>query len=187
MSTSREFWLRGPVEGVLPILMPVAHALLQSRKDLHEAAEPLSAHELWERPGGAASVGFHLRHISGSVDRLFTYARGQPVRDEQLTALRREGNPCSPPATAKELLILVDMAIEDAVGRLKEMLEQDLLTPRAVGRAHLPSNVLGLLFHAAEHAQRHTGQVITTSKIIRGLARERAGSSGGAGGRVEDG
>jgi uncharacterized damage-inducible protein DinB len=175
LSTSPEFWLRGPVEGIPPLLMPVAHALLQSRKDLREAAEPLSALELWERPGGAASVGFHLRHIAGSVDRLFTYARGEPVSDEQLTALRREGNPCSPPAAAKELLVLVDMALDDAVNNLEEFLEQELLTARAVGRAHLPSNVLGLLFHAAEHTQRHTGQVITTSKIVRGLARETRG------------
>jgi hypothetical protein len=149
--------------------MPVAHALLQSRKDLREAAESLTTVELWDRPGGAASVGFHLRHVSGSVDRLFTYARGQPVRDDQLIAMRREGNPCSPPATAKELLAFVDMALSDAVSSLKDISEDQLLTPRAVGRAHLPSNVLGLLFHAAEHAQRHTGQVITTSKIIRGL------------------
>jgi uncharacterized damage-inducible protein DinB len=160
------------VEGVPPLLMPVAHALLQSRKDLREAAESLSPVELWERPGGAASVGFHLRHICGSVDRLFTYARGQPVRDEQLTALRREGNPCSPPATARELLAFLDMVLDDAVISLKEFSEDQLLMARAVGRARLPSTVLGLLFHAAEHAQRHTGQVITTGKIIRGLARE---------------
>jgi uncharacterized damage-inducible protein DinB len=30
--------------------------------------------------------------------------------------------------------------------------------------------VLGLLFHAAEHASRHTGQVVTTTKIVRALA-----------------
>ena len=63
MVPTPEFWLRGPVEGVPPLLMPVAHALLQSRKDLREAAEPLSTRELWQRPGRAASVGFHLRHI----------------------------------------------------------------------------------------------------------------------------
>jgi uncharacterized damage-inducible protein DinB len=85
-----------------------------------------------------------------------------------------EGNPCSPPATAAELLAFVDMVLGDALRSLKEVSEEQLLTARAVGRARLPSNVLGLLFHAAEHTQRHTGQVITTSKIIRGLARERA-------------
>ena len=174
MPTMPEVWLRGPVEDIPPVLMPVAHALLQAREDLHEAAASLSTRELWARPAGAASVGFHLRHISGSLDRLFTYARGRPVRDDQLIAMRREGNPCSPPATAEDLLLLADMAIDDAVRALKEVREQELLASRAVGRARLPSNVLGLLFHAAEHAQRHTGQVITTSKIIRALAREPA-------------
>jgi uncharacterized damage-inducible protein DinB len=177
VTMSPEFWLRGPVEGIPPVLMPVAHALLQSREDLHEATQALTPAELWDRPGGAASIGFHLRHISGSVDRLFTYARGGFVRDDQLTALRREGNPCSPPATAKDLLAFVDMVLGDAVSSLKEISEEQLLTPRAVGRAQLPSNVLGLLFHAAEHTQRHTGQVITTSKIIRGRSGELATAS----------
>jgi uncharacterized damage-inducible protein DinB len=177
VTSSPEFWLRGPVEGIPPLVMPVAHALLQSRQDLREAAESLTAEELWDRPGGAASVGFHLRHISGSVDRLFTYARGESVRDDQLITLRREGNPCSPPATARELLALVDMTLGDAVNSLKEVSEDQLLATRAVGRAQLPSNVLGLLFHAAEHAQRHTGQVIATSKIIRGQGRKLATGS----------
>jgi hypothetical protein len=173
VTTTPEYWLRGPVEGIPPVLMPVAHALLQAREDLRQAAEPLSTLDLWARPGGAASVGFHLRHISGSLDRLFTYAQGRSVRDEQLIAMRREGNPCSPPATAEELLALVDLAIDDAVRSLKVVPEHELLASRLVGRSRLPSNVIGLLFHAAEHTQRHTGQVIATSKIIRNAAREQ--------------
>jgi hypothetical protein len=78
VTTTPEYWLRGPVEGIPPVLMPVAHALLQAREDLRGAAESLSTVELWARPGGAASVGFHLRHISGSLDRLFTYVQDDP-------------------------------------------------------------------------------------------------------------
>lgn len=161
-----EFWLRGPVEGVPPLLMPVAHALLQSRHDLRRAAERLSPPQLWERPGGAASVGFHLRHVAGSIDRLFTYARGESLDVRQFAALREEGSAGTSPATAEELLATADAAIDRAIAGLKEIPEQALLTPRAVGRAALPSNVLGLLFHAAEHTQRHTGQVIATSKVV---------------------
>ncbi len=164
-----EFWLRGPVEGVSPFLMPAAHALLQSQMDLREAAGELSPAELWHRPGGAAAIGFNLRHYAGTLDRLSTYARGQPLAPAQLAVLREEGSPGSPPATAGELLEAVDGAIAAALGGLRETPDGDLLTPRAVGRRQLPSNVLGLLFHAAEHTQRHTGQVITTSKIVRGL------------------
>ncbi|WP_373398612.1 hypothetical protein V8V91_02485 [Algoriphagus halophilus] len=37
---------------------------------------------------------------------------------------------------------------------------------RTVGRAQLPSTVGGLLFHAAEHTQRHFGQLLVTVKVI---------------------
>jgi hypothetical protein len=37
-----------------------------------------------------------------------------------------------------------------------------------VGRAKLPATTLGLLFHAAEHTQRHVGQLMTTLKVVRG-------------------
>ena len=43
-----------------------------------------------------------------------------------------------------------------------------LLDAREVGRARLPSTVVGLLFHAAEHTQRHVGQLVTTAKVVRG-------------------
>ena len=82
-----EAWLRGPIEGVPPLLMPVAHALVQAVEDLESAVAPLSADQLWVRPSGVASVGFHLRHIAGVVDRLFTYARGETLGREQLIAL----------------------------------------------------------------------------------------------------
>ncbi len=179
-----EFWLRGPVEGISPFLMPVAHALLQSRADVREAAGELPPDELWDRPGGAAAIGFHLLHIRGSLDRLVAYSRGQSLDTQQLAAAREEGSAGAPPATARALLALVDASVENALRRLAEVSEADLLSARVVGRARLPSNVLGLLFHAAEHTQRHTGQVITTSKIIRGQRSQsrRAGVPSDSGG-----
>jgi uncharacterized damage-inducible protein DinB len=38
---------------------------------------------------------------------------------------------------------------------------------RFVGRAKLPSTVLGLLVHAAEHTMRHTGQLLVTVQVLR--------------------
>lgn len=163
-----EVWLSGPIEGVPPLLMPVAHALVGARNDLAAAAGGLSAEQLWARPGGAASVGFHLRHIAGSLGRLYTYARGLPLTDDQRAALRVEGDPGTPPAAVEALLEAVARAVEDAVGVLRETRDGDLLQFRGVGRAQLPSNTLGLLFHGAEHTQRHTGQVIATARILRG-------------------
>lgn len=166
-----EVWLRGPLDGVPAPLMPVAHALVQAHEDLESAAGGLSPVELWSRPGGAASVGFHLRHIAGSLDRLFSYARGVPLTPDQIAAMKQEGARGTPQASAEELLVSVGAAVEDALRILRATPAETLLEPRAVGRAQLPSNVLGLLFHGAEHAQRHTGQVITTTRILRGLAR----------------
>lgn len=163
-----EVWLRGPVAGVPSLLMPAAHALLQAQEDLHAAVAGLAPDQLWQRPGGAAAIGFHLRHLSGSLRRLCAYARGRKLTPEEVAAIRLEGEPGTPPAGAAGLLAVVDAAIEEGLGVLRGTDESAILDPRSVGRAALPSNVLGLLFHAAEHTQRHTGQVIATAKVVRG-------------------
>ena len=166
-ASTPEPWLRGPVEGYPPLLQPVAHALLQAGEDLPRAAAGLEPDQLWARPGGAASVGFHLRHIGGSLDRLLTYARGEMLTQAQMTFLGAEGEPGDPPASAEELVEGVARALERALAQLRATPEAILLEPRRVGRAGLPSTVQGLLFHAAEHTQRHVGQVITTAKVVR--------------------
>jgi uncharacterized damage-inducible protein DinB len=167
---SVEAWLAGPLDGVPPLLMPAAHALVQARAELRAAAEGLGPDELWQRPGGAAPVGFHLRHIAGSVDRLLSYARGAQLSEAQMAALRAETTP-STDATAAALLAEADAAIERAIDVLKRTPEPELLAPREVGRKRLTTNVLGLLFHIAEHTARHTGQTIVTCRVVR-VARE---------------
>ena len=162
-----EVWLRGPVDGVPLLLMPAAHALLQAQEDLHALVPELTPAELWHRPNGAAAIGFHLRHLSGSLRRLCAYAHGRKLTPEEVAAIRLEGEPGMPPATAAELLAVVDAAIAEGLGALRGTDESAILDRRTVGRAALPSNVQGLLFHAAEHTQRHTGQVITTAKVVR--------------------
>ncbi|HET8655895.1 MAG TPA: DinB family protein [Longimicrobiaceae bacterium] len=161
-------WLRGPIEGVeSPYLMPVAHALVQAVEDVEGAAAGLTTEQLWARPGGAAAVGFHLRHIPGVVERLLTYARGEQLSPEQLAASQREGEPGEPPETAEALLAKLRAGIDRAMEQIKATPTEALLEPREVGRKRIPSNVLGLLFHAAEHAQRHTGQTVATAKVVR--------------------
>jgi len=93
MADAPETWLSGPVDGVSPYVMPVAHALLQTARDLEGAAADLTTEELWARPGGAASIGFHLQHVAGALDRLLTCARGEELRAEQRRALESEGRP----------------------------------------------------------------------------------------------
>jgi uncharacterized damage-inducible protein DinB len=149
------------------MLMPAAHALVQASEDLAGAASGLAVAELWAKPSGAASVGFHLKHICGSLDRMLTYARGRPLNPEQMRVLAGEGQPGDPPADAATLMAAVRHAIADTLEGLRNTTAEDLLTVRTVGRQALPTNVIGLLFHFAEHTQRHTGQVITTAKIVR--------------------
>lgn len=161
-----EAWLRGPIEGVDAYLQPAAHALVQAREDLDRAIVGSSPANLWIRPNGAASLGFHLRHVAGSLDRLLTYARGAQLDDRQHAALKREAEPGTPPDEAAALVEQAKRAIDAALAQLRATRREELLEPRGIGRAQLPSNVLGLLVHAAEHASRHVGQAITTAKIV---------------------
>ena len=174
-----EAWLSGPIAGIDPLLLPAAHALVQARTDILGAASTLGAVQLWSKPGGAASVAFHLFHVHGSIGRLLTYARGEQLDDAQREVQLRErhiaefawnaARPQGTPISHAELLRGVSTSVENALTTMERTDPSTLHVPRLVGRAGLPSTVLGLLFHIAEHTQRHTGQIITTAKIVRGL------------------
>lgn len=167
-NTQPERWLRGPVEGVPALLQPAAHALLQTLDDVEAAARDLTNDQLWRTPGGASPIGFHLMHLSGSTDRLLTYARGEMLSDAQKAAARAESNP--PVVDAATLLADLRRAFDAALAQLRATPPSSLTDARPVGKAGLPATVIGLLFHAAEHSQRHAGQVVTTAKVVRGLA-----------------
>ncbi|MEJ7810107.1 MAG: DinB family protein [Gemmatimonadaceae bacterium] len=175
-----EAWLAGPLPGVDPVLMPAAHALAQARDDIEHAVAELTVAELWVSPGGAASVGFHLRHVAGSIDRLLTYARGEPLSEAQHAALLAEQLAGDPPAEAASLAREAGDAIEGALAAIRAADVGRLHEPRTVGRAALPTTLFGLLFHVAEHTQRHTGQIISTAKIVRGLTLGAAATDPGA-------
>jgi DinB superfamily len=162
-----EVWLRGErVEGVPALLQPVAHGLLQCQEEVQATVAPLDGDRLWARPGGAASIGFHAVHAAGSLDRLLTYARGATLSPQQLAALKGEGGLERARPDAADVVAAFDAAIAHALEQLRRTDERTLLEPRRVGRAGLPSTVLGLLFHAAEHTQRHVGQLVTTAKFV---------------------
>jgi len=152
----------------------VAHALVQAMEDVRALTEDLDRQTLWTEPGGAASVGFHLRHMAGSLDRLLTYAKGEPLSDAQRASLEGEKEP-SPDVEAEALLGVVEDVVARALDQLRDTGEEELDSPRAVGRAGLPSSVRGLLHHAGEHTARHAGQVSTTVRVVRGLANPGAG------------
>jgi uncharacterized damage-inducible protein DinB len=169
MTDLPEPWLRGPVPEIPLLLQPAAHAFIMSREDVAAAVLGLTVEQLWSEPGGVASVGFHLAHLTGSTDRLLTYARAETLSDAQRTTLARERTLSSDRPALDDLLAAWQGMVGRALGQLASTSDGTLLQPRLVGRQQLPSTVLGLLFHAAEHASRHTGQVVTTSKLVRGL------------------
>ena len=162
-----EPWLRGPIPGIPALLQPPAHAFVMAREDAEAAVAGLTPDQLWARPGGAASVGFHLAHLTGSTNRLLTYARGESLSDSQIAALASERELDRLRPSLESLLDAWRFTVDEALRQIAKTPESALLEPKAVGRARLPSTVLGLIFHSAEHAQRHIGQIITTAKILR--------------------
>jgi len=161
-----EVWLRGPLEDVPALLQPVAHALLQTREELHELMAGFPDSLLWQKVVGMASPGFHLQHLTGVLNRLFTYARGEALTTEQLDYLSAEGK-VSENITLVELVERFDDEVDKAIGQLIATDEQTLKHFRGVGRAQLPSTVIGLYVHAAEHTMRHLGQLLVTAKVLR--------------------
>ena len=161
-----EWWQRGPVDGVPALLQPVAHILLQVQESVPALVDGLAPAQWNERPAGVASVGFHVRHITGVVDRLFTYARGETLTPGQFAALRAEGEALSPGEIPSALDALTSR-IDAAVAELRAVDVTTLADFRGVGRAQLPSTVIGCLVHGAEHSMRHVGQLSVTVRVVR--------------------
>jgi uncharacterized damage-inducible protein DinB len=166
-SVIQEPWLRGPLPGISPWLQPAGHAFVAALEDIEQALTGLTQDELWQDPGGAASIGYHLLHVNGSTDRLLTYARGEPLTDLQKETLRFERAPAKPLPTVESLLTAWRLTVDRALAQLGATSQDRLAEPRFVGRDRIPSTVGDLLFHAAVHAERHAGQIVATARIVR--------------------
>jgi len=145
----------------------VAHALIAAREDVDRAIEGVGGEDLWARPGGVASIGFHLAHLAGSTDRLLAYARGESLSENQRAELARERAADAERPEAEQLVTAFHEAIQRGLDQLSATPESTLGESRAVGRAAAGSSVLGLLFHVGEHAARHAGQIVTTRKVVQ--------------------
>ena len=155
-----EPWLRGPIPGVDPLTSPVLYAFTQAREDLAHFTKGLTTKQLW-----TSRVGFHIRHIARNTDRLIAYLEGRSP--SQL----RDGQPG---ASREELLAELDSAFNRAESVVRAIDPATLREPREVGRKKLPTPVIGLLTHIAEHTQRHVGQAISTAKLVPGAGIEPA-------------
>jgi hypothetical protein len=164
---SVEPWLRGPIPEVHPALAPVLHSFTQVREDLQHFTAGLSTDQVWKRLGAVPALGFQLRHIAASVDRLVTYLTGDQLSEIQIATLKAEA---IPGGSLDELLAEVAASLEAAATRVRAIKPESLYDPRYVGKKRLPTTVIGLLVHVAEHTQRHLGQAITTAKVVREAA-----------------
>ena len=163
MLDAPEPWLRGPIAEVYPLIMPVFFSFTQVREDLDQYISGLTQAQVWQL-FGMASLGFHLKHIAGSVDRLGTYLVGGQLSPDQLQFLRQERNPSG---SSVDLILDVGQSLSVCEARLRTLNFDDPFAARTVGRQHLPTTVLGLLVHLAEHTQRHLGQAITLAQVLR--------------------
>ena len=168
MTLPQEVWLRGPVEGILPVLQPAAHAMIQAGEDVVVAVSDLSPAQRWARPAGVASLGFHIAHLPGRLDRLLTYSRGASLSDGQLAVLAAERTVHDDRPALDRLLNGLAAGLDAAVAYLRTVPSEAILLPREVGRKRMPSSTIGLIFHAAEHSSRHAGQVVTLARIVIG-------------------
>ncbi|MBC7567062.1 MAG: DinB family protein [Pedobacter sp.] len=169
MAQKLEVWQRGPLPNIIPMLQPVAHALLQAREEINEYMDSYPVQLLWVRPAGMASVGFHLQHLTGVLDRVFTYAIGKPLSNFQFEQLAEEGSDSINGYQVIDLVERFNRQVDTAMGQLMTIDGDTLTQYRGVGRAGLPSTVIGLLVHAAEHTMRHVGQLMVTAAVIKGL------------------
>ena len=159
-----EAWLTGPVEGVDPLLMPAAHSFIQVRQEVALLLDGLSIEQIWRAPNGAASIGFHAIHLAGATDRLLTYAHDRQLSEAQAEIARGERSVTA--LDQAEVVRRVASAMDIALEHVRSTPRETLTVVRYVGRQRLASTVLGLIFHAAEHATRHVGQIATLRKIV---------------------
>ena len=161
-----EVWQRGPINDIPALLQPVAHALLQAAEELDEMMNNFPAEILWKRPANVASPAFHLQHLSGVLDRVFTYSRNESLTDIQLRELQDEDISSQENITVLSLHNRFKNQVQQALTQLQNTDENILKEYRGVGRKQLPSTVIGLLVHAAEHTMRHIGQLGVTIRIL---------------------
>ncbi|WP_031425711.1 DinB family protein [Flavimarina sp. Hel_I_48] len=161
-----EYWLRGPVKNIPALLQPAAHALLQSVSEVKKYTAQFPLGLINEKPAGRASVAFHLKHLTGVLDRMLAYAQKEPLSTQQLDYLKKEqialkNEQISP------LIGAFEAKVDEALQYFQTIDPTTLTEERLVGRKHLPSTLLGLLFHAAEHSQRHVGQLLVTVSVLK--------------------
>jgi uncharacterized damage-inducible protein DinB len=153
-----------------PRVAPILYTFQQAREDLDLYTGSLTTAQLWAKPYGFGSTGFHLLHIAGSTDRLVSYLEGRALTREQFAALAAEEK--TEGLAAAELLAEMDRVFQAAEKVVRAIDPVTLSEPRWVGRKRMPTTVAGLLTHIAEHIQRHVGQTISAAKLAQAMSAQ---------------
>ena len=158
-----EPWMSGRLSGLHPVMAALLYSFQHARADLETWTKDLSTTDLSRSVLGLAPLSFHIRHIAGSVDRLLTYARGEQLSAEQLSALRDE----SGSGMSREALMrTLDDVLDRAGVTVRGLDPRSLADLREIGRKRIPVPLGTLLVHIAEHTQRHVGEAIITAQAV---------------------
>ena len=158
-----EPWLRGTRGEVAPVQRATLHALDLAAEDAERWCGGLTTEEMESMPFGLPSCGFHLRHMARSLDRLMTYAEGDGLSEAQMAAFAGEQS------NGAEAVWELQEAIRRTERRLLALRQDEFDQPRLVGRQRIATTLAGLVVHIADHTQRHTGQMVTTAKVVLAL------------------
>ena len=160
-----EPWMRGHYADLHPTIAALLYSFEHARDDLAKWTEGLDGASICASRGKVASVAFHIAHIAGSIERLIAYAKGEQLSDQQLAELRAEKMTSK---SRSELLELLEEKTRAAEVFLRALDPSELTQQRYIGRKRIATTLGVLLIHIAEHTQRHVGEAILTTKILRG-------------------
>jgi uncharacterized damage-inducible protein DinB len=162
-----EPWLRGTRSETPAVVRAVLHAIDLALENIADSTTDLTIDEIDARPYGLASIGFHIRHLTGALDRSLTYASGSGLPDAQFAALAEEKAGKGVPVDV--LLGALRASAARATQRLQALDPADFEATRWIGRKRLATTLGGIVVHIADHTQRHTGQVVSTAKLLKAL------------------
>jgi uncharacterized damage-inducible protein DinB len=159
-----EPWLRGVTPGAHPVTGHLLRSAEHIREDVTEALAPLTTEQVWARPHGMTSAGFHAKHLAGSTQRLCTYLEGRELSAGQLAEIPLEE---AGTESAGELVAKVDAVLARYEAMVRELDPEEFGGIREIGRKRLETTAVGLAIHIAEHGLRHTGQLVSAAKLSR--------------------
>jgi uncharacterized damage-inducible protein DinB len=156
--------MRGVVPGIDPVIGHLLRASEHIREEMERALRPLSGEQIWVKPSGMTSAGFHAKHLAGSTERLCTYLEGRQLDEAQLGALKEEGHGQE---SADALLAAIGRALTHYEQLVRTLAPDRFGEIREIGRKRLQTTAISLAIHIAEHGQRHVGQAISAAKLAK--------------------